>query len=58
MKVFPAFVYFFGCILVVFELLWLIIWVAPPESVLDRAAKVCQGNKLETLKFFSRIRGE
>jgi len=38
MKVFLAFVYFFGSILIVFGLLWLIIWVAPAEFVLDRAA--------------------
>ena len=38
MKVFLAFVYFFGSILIVFGLLWLIIWVAPHEYVLDRTA--------------------
>ena len=38
MKVFIAFGYFFGSILVIFGLLWLMIWVAPLEFVLDRAA--------------------
>ena len=38
MKVFLAFLYFFGSILVIFGLLWLMIWVAPAEYVLDRAA--------------------
>ena len=38
MKVFLAFVYFFSSILIIFGLLWLIIWVAPAEYVLDRTA--------------------
>ena len=38
MKVFLAFVYFFGSILIIFGLLWLMIWVAPEEYVLDREA--------------------
>ena len=38
MKIFLAFMYFFGSILIVFGLLWLIIWVAPAEFVLHRAA--------------------
>ena len=38
MKILLAFVYFFGSILIIFGLLWLIIWVAPPEFVLDRGA--------------------
>jgi hypothetical protein len=38
MKIFLAFVYFFGSILIVFGLLWLMIWVAPTEYVLDREA--------------------
>ena len=38
MKILLAFVYFFGSILIIFGLLWLMIWVAPAEYVLDRAA--------------------
>ena len=37
MKIFLAFLYFFGSILLIFGLLWLVIWVAPAEYVLDRA---------------------
>jgi hypothetical protein len=37
MKVFLAFVYFFSSVLIIFGLLWLMIWVAPAEFVLDRA---------------------
>jgi hypothetical protein len=38
MKILLAFVYFFGSVLIIFGLLWLMIWVAPPEYMLDRAA--------------------
>jgi hypothetical protein len=38
MKILLAFVYFFGSIFIIFGLLWLMIWVAPAEFVLDRAA--------------------
>jgi hypothetical protein len=38
MKILLAFVYFLGSIFIVFGLLWLIIWVAPAEFVLDRGA--------------------
>jgi len=38
MKIFLAFVYFFGSIFIIFGLLWLMIWVAPAEYVLDREA--------------------
>jgi hypothetical protein len=38
MKAFLAFVYFFGSIIIIFGLLWLMIWVAPAEFVLDRGA--------------------
>ena len=59
MKILLAFVYFFGCILVIFGLLWLMICVAPPEFILDREAIAHQGGKLETPdrifpQFFSR----
>ncbi|MGD0919246.1 MAG: hypothetical protein ABSB22_22620 [Thermodesulfobacteriota bacterium] len=47
MKIFLAFVYFFGCILVIFGLLWLLIWVAPSEYVLDRSTIARQGGKLQ-----------
>jgi hypothetical protein len=38
MKTLLAFVYFFGSILVIFGLLWLMVLVAPAEYVLDHAA--------------------
>jgi hypothetical protein len=44
MKILLAFVYFFGSILIIFGLLWLIIWVAPAEYVLDREALSNQGS--------------
>jgi hypothetical protein len=38
MKIMLAFLYFFGSVLIIFGLLWLIILVAPTEYVLDRGA--------------------
>jgi hypothetical protein len=38
MKIMLAFLYFFGSVLIIFGLLWLMIWVAPAEYVLDRGA--------------------
>jgi hypothetical protein len=38
MKIILAFIYFFGSILIIFGLLWLMIWVAPAEFMLDRTA--------------------
>ena len=47
MKVFIAFGYFFGSILVIFGLLWLMIWVAPSEFMLDRAAISIHNGKFD-----------
>jgi len=47
MKIFPAFVYFFGSILIVFGLLWLMVWIAPSEYVLDRAALSNQNGRFD-----------
>jgi hypothetical protein len=38
MKILFAFLYFFGSVLVIFGLMWLMIWVAPAEYVLDHGA--------------------
>ena len=38
MKIFLAFLYFFGSVFIIFGLLWLMIWVASAEYVLDRGA--------------------
>jgi len=47
MKIFLAFVYFFGSIFIIFGLLWLIIWVAPAEFVLDRATLSNHNGRLD-----------
>ena len=47
MKIFLAFVYFFGSILIVFGLLWLMVWIAPSEYVLDRAALSNQNGRFD-----------
>ena len=47
MKILFAFIYFFSSILIVFGLLWLIIWVAPAEFVLDREALSNQNGRFD-----------
>jgi hypothetical protein len=47
MKILIAFAYFFGSVLIVFGLLWLMIWVAPAEFVLDREALSNQNGRFD-----------